>query len=61
MAGCSCAIRTDEYNGWECEVTGGACVYMFPCSKACARDYCEGPDAEGFEEEEVIFEGGNHR
>lgn len=43
---CKCATPTDQYNGWECEVTGGACVYMRPNSKACAEDFGEGPDAE---------------
>lgn len=42
---CKCASVTDEYHGWECSVTGGACVYLIPDSKACARDYGEGPDA----------------
>ena len=45
MAGCSCAKRTDEYHGWECEVSGGACMFLFPDSKACAEKYGEGPDA----------------
>lgn len=43
--GCKCAIETDEYHGWECEVTGDACAYLTPNSKACARDFREGPDA----------------
>lgn len=43
--GCSCAIETDEYHGWECTVTGGACMYIFPSSKACAKEWGEGPDA----------------
>ena len=42
---CKAAKRTDEYHGWECEVTGGACVFYFPDSKACAEQYGEGPDA----------------
>ena len=25
---CKCAKPTDEYHGWECEVTGGACVFL---------------------------------
>lgn len=44
-SGCSCATETDEWNGWECAVSGGACIYAYPSSKACARDYGEGPDA----------------
>lgn len=40
--GCKCAIRTDEYHGWGCTITGGACMYFIPNSKACAKDYGEG-------------------
>lgn len=25
--GCSYAIETDEYHGFECSVSGGACMY----------------------------------
>jgi hypothetical protein len=42
--GCKCAIRTDEYHGWGCTITGGACMYFIPNSKACAKDYGEGPN-----------------
>jgi len=45
MARCKCAIQTDEYHGWECEVTGGACMFLFPDSKMCAEMFGEGPDA----------------
>lgn len=48
---CKCAKVTDEYHGWECEVTGGACMFLFPNSKACAEKYGEGPDAEEYAEE----------
>ena len=43
---CKCAIQTDEYYGWECEITGGACLFIVPDSKQCANKYGEGPDAE---------------
>lgn len=43
---CKCAISTDEYHGWECDVSGGACMYFVPNSKACAVDYGEGPDVD---------------
>ena len=43
---CKCAKRTDEYNGWECEISGGACMFLIPDSKACAEIYGEGPDVE---------------
>lgn len=42
---CKCAIRTDEYHGWECDITGGSCMFLLPNSKACAEKYGEGPDA----------------
>lgn len=42
---CKCAYRTDEWHGWGCTVSGGECMYLHPDSKACARDYGEGPDA----------------
>jgi len=41
---CKCAKATDEYHGWECEVSGGACMFLIPDSKACAKEYGEGPD-----------------
>ena len=45
---CSCAKATDEYHGWECTITGGACMFLYPNSKACAEMYGEGPDAEDY-------------
>lgn len=45
MAGCKCAIRTDEYHGWKCSITEGACMFFIPDSKKCAEEYGEGPDA----------------
>ena len=51
--GCECASPTDEFHGWHCSVVDGACMYLMPDSKACARDYGEGPDAiDGRETEE---------
>ena len=43
---CKCAIRTDEYHGWECSITEGACMFLHPNSRACADMYGEGPDVE---------------
>jgi len=43
---CKCARRTDEWHGWKCTITGGECMYLMPDSKACARDFGEGPDAD---------------
>lgn len=49
---CKCAIRTDEYHGWECSITEGECMFLHPDSRACADMYGEGPDAEQNEETE---------
>jgi hypothetical protein len=46
MAGCKAAKPCDQYHGWECEVSGGECMFLFPDSEACARRYGEGPDAD---------------
>lgn len=43
---CKCAKQTDEYHGWECEITEGECMFLIPNSKACAELYGEGPDVE---------------
>lgn len=45
-SGCICAKPTDQYHGWECEVTDGACVFITPDSTRCAEEYGEGPDVE---------------
>lgn len=50
--GCKCARPTDQYHGWECTITEGACMFLQPNSKACADMYGEGPDAYDFEEDE---------
>jgi hypothetical protein len=42
---CISAKRTDEFHGWQCDVTGGECMFMIPNSKICAEIYGEGPDA----------------
>lgn len=31
--GCSYAIETDEYHGFECSVSGGACIKLSPLSR----------------------------
>lgn len=49
--GCKAAIPTDEYHGWECEITEGACMFLHPDSKRCAKEYGEGPDAVEQEEQ----------
>jgi hypothetical protein len=42
---CKCAYRSDEGHGWGCEVSGSACMFIYPDSKACAEKYGEGPEA----------------
>ena len=52
---CTAAYNTDEYHGYGCSITEGACMFLYPDSKACAEQYGEGPDAEDgaeFDEEE---------
>lgn len=51
---CKCAVRTDEYHGWECSITEGACMFITPDSKKCAEKYGEGPDAEDETENERL-------
>lgn len=43
---CKAARPTDEFHGWECTITEGACMFLVPDSKACAEQYGEGPDTE---------------
>lgn len=50
--GCKAAKPTDEYHGWECEITEGACMFLIPNSKLCAEIYGEGPDAGEMTEQE---------
>lgn len=45
VMGCKAAKQTDQYHGWECEITEGACLLFYPDSKVCAEKYGEGPDA----------------
>ena len=42
---CRAAIPCDQYHGWECDVSGSACLFLPPNSKLCAEMYGEGPDA----------------
>lgn len=48
---CVCAKRTDEYHGWECEITGDACMYLIPSQDACADAYGEVEHTDKFREE----------
>lgn len=44
-SGCSCASPTDQWHGWECSITGGECMFLFPSATMCAKIYGEGPNA----------------
>lgn len=44
--GCECAEYDEDLGRYQCEVSGSECLYFIPDSKACARDYGEGPDSE---------------
>lgn len=48
--GCSCARRTDEWHGWKCTITDGACMFYLPDAQACADIYDEGPLANNEQE-----------
>ncbi|MDE6052765.1 MAG: hypothetical protein K2G55_03185 [Lachnospiraceae bacterium] len=47
---CTAAYHTDEYHGYGCEISGGACMFLYPYSKKCAEEYGEGPDIEDNDE-----------
>lgn len=49
---CKAAYHTDEWHGYGCEITEGACMFLYPDSKACDEIYGEGPDADVEDEEE---------
>ena len=49
---CKAAYRTDEWHGYGCEITEGPCVFMYPDSKRCAKEYGEGPDVFSEDEED---------
>ena len=48
--GCVCAKVTDEYHGWECKITGGACSFLTPNQDACADMYGEVEHTKRWEE-----------
>lgn len=48
---CSAAFYTDEWHGYGCSITEGACMFVFPDSKRCAREYGDGPDANDEDDE----------
>lgn len=50
---CRCAKSTDQFHGYECEVNGGACLFLYPDSKRCAEMYGEGPDVDYDEEDDI--------
>ena len=49
---CKYATPTDQYHGWECNVTGDSCVMLPPSEKACPYlDFDEIEDKEANHEE----------
>lgn len=52
---CKAAYRTDEYHGYGCSITDGACMFLYPDSMVCAEQYGEGPDAVCKDEEKQEF------
>ena len=51
---CKAAYHTDEWHGYGCNITEGACMFLVPDSKKCADMYGEGPDAEQDNEAEKV-------
>lgn len=43
---CRCAIPTDEFHGWECSITGGACIFFYPDQQSCHEAYGDVGDPE---------------
>ncbi|GFO86542.1 hypothetical protein [Anaerostipes butyraticus] len=39
--GCKMARRTDQYHGWECEISGGECMFLYPDDEECLKR-CDG-------------------
>ncbi len=50
---CTAAYHTDEWHGYGCSITEGACIFLFPDSKVCAELYGEGPDVEELSAKQV--------
>lgn len=44
--GCKAARRTDQYHGWECTITEGECMFLYPDDEECFRKFGEGSKAE---------------
>ena len=42
---CKCATFDEDTGRYDCSVSGDGCMYFYPDSKQCAKDYGEGPDA----------------
>ena len=56
MNRCESSIRTDEFHGWSCDITGGACMFFIPDAKACAEKYGEGPLAGEQNDNKPLFD-----
>lgn len=42
---CKCGNFDEDEGRYYCDVSGSQCMYMFPDSKQCAKDFGESPDA----------------
>ena len=51
---CKDAKRTDEYHGWECTITEGACMFLLPDQDTCAEQYGEVEHTERWKKEHEI-------
>lgn len=49
---CKAAVLSDEYVGYECEVTGDRCFYITPDEKRCAEEFGDGPGVESEDADE---------
>lgn len=43
---CTAAKYDPDEGRYYCDISGDQCMYLIPSSKACARDYGEGPDVD---------------
>lgn len=48
---CIYAVKTDQYHGWECGISGSACMYLVPNQDACASEYGEAEHTEEWKQE----------
>ena len=55
---CKYAKRTDQYYGYICSITEGACMYLVPDQDMCAEQYLPNSEQDGdFGKEENVTSG----